>query len=283
MANNNNNENSRKRTAKEANLDDICELDLELKEFECPRCNASFDDRKKLFAHMWSEYSNPTICHICNKNLNALPNVLSHSYIHKQIKPYKCITKNCKYESRTRFNLKVHLASCAGIEKFKCRKRNRKQKVKTNIRQNANNSEKFKYSNKIEININPTVINDFDVFNTIPTMDILHTIPNNDILNEIQNSGAIPNDNRDNTFLIVIHKDYIPPRSNPHSISQSSHLLFDPLFQQPKQEYMHYDQYFDDTHHYTQTTAQIPPIIGFDQDTIAPIPPMIDFDQEYIV
>lgn len=174
----------------------MSESDLELKEFECPRCNKKFGCTMDLFAHMRQTYSTPTICHICNKNLNALPNILSHSYIHKNMKPYKCPKADCNYESRTRFNLKVHLGSCAGIKAFQCRRRLRKKrKIKTEqVHSNSNNDRNWM--------IKPMFMN--EAYN-------IHT-PNYDILNEIHDSGPHNDTNRDDTYLIIIHKDYIPPR-----------------------------------------------------------------------
>eukprot|EP01084_Bolivina_argentea_P001540 2846_1 len=100
----------------EINYNNITEMDLELKEFKCPRCDLIFSTQNDLFVHMRAVHKNPTICQLCKTNLNCLANLLSHSYIHQGIKPYIC--PKCKYSTRTRFNLRVHLGSCAKIEKF---------------------------------------------------------------------------------------------------------------------------------------------------------------------
>lgn len=107
---------SRKRKAKASDLSAMKEFDLELKEFACPRCDQKFKTSNDLFRHMREAYECPTECHICDKKLKCMANVLSHSYVHKGIKPYKC--PKCDYETRTRFNLRVHLGSCAKIQKF---------------------------------------------------------------------------------------------------------------------------------------------------------------------
>ena len=56
------------------------EIDLELKEFQCPRCNKTYNNTNDLFQHMRLSYSDPTKCTICNKQLNCMANILSHSY-----------------------------------------------------------------------------------------------------------------------------------------------------------------------------------------------------------
>lgn len=199
----------KKRTAKEANLNDtINEKDLELKEFECPRCDEKYKTTTALFTHMRQQHENPTICHICNKQMNALPNVLSHSYIHKNIKPYKCF--NCSYQSRTRFNLKVHLGSCAGIQKFKYRKRQKTTK---------------KCKSRSQISQNQSI-----------------TTNNQTIMNEIVDSGPNEDQNRDDTFLIILHKDYIPPKGTQLQIqhTQTSQLY-------ANLQYLQYAQAIDDS------------------------------------
>eukprot|EP01083_Nonionella_stella_P001969 5665_1 len=242
--------NKRKRTAKQANIDDsITEQDLELKEFECPRCDQKFNSTTALYIHMRNQYTNPTNCHVCGKNLNALPNILSHSYIHKNIKPYKCPTTDCKYQSRTRYNLKVHLASCAGIEKFRAAKRKKTKKIK--MRSNPMNDITTQYNMDMpppllfqsgDISFNPTIImhNPYGMNDTPPLP------PPPEIKDEIQDSGPFMDESRDDTFLIVLHKDYIPPQSSTCSPLYSTDALYSYPFQpQCTDEYTQYMQYID--------------------------------------
>eukprot|EP01084_Bolivina_argentea_P107501 192202_1 len=102
----------------QTNLQDITEKDLELKQFTCPRCQFTINCSADLFSHMRANHQDPTVCHLCGRDLKSLTNLLSHYYVHKDIKPYKCPNPMCNYSSRTKFNLKVHLVGCAGIEKF---------------------------------------------------------------------------------------------------------------------------------------------------------------------
>ena len=121
------------------------EADLELKEFKCPRCLNSYKSTNDLWIHMRSAYSDPTVCHVCGKDLNCLPNVLSHSYVHRKVKPYHC--PKCTYQSRTRFNLRVHFGSCANVEKFQKKRRpssKRKRKVDAKKRKRARTGRKSK-------------------------------------------------------------------------------------------------------------------------------------------
>ena len=103
-----------------AELMKVEEIDFELSEFKCPRCDEIFKTTNDLFGHMREKHENPTKCHVCGKQMNAMANLLSHSYIHTGERPYKC--PNCDYTTRTRFNLKVHFGSCAEIDKFSYRR-----------------------------------------------------------------------------------------------------------------------------------------------------------------
>eukprot|EP01083_Nonionella_stella_P296419 1007006_1 len=163
--------------------DQITESDLELKQFECPQCDELFPSTNGLFSHMRTQHSNPTKCHLCNRDLKSLTNRLSHSYIHKQIKPYKCPNNNCSYECRTRFNLKVHLIRCAGIERFGYSKRNNKK-----LRVIARSEPKCNQS-----------------------MPQVHHNTSN-IMQEIGDSGSlsIPDVYTDSSHIISIHKDFVP-------------------------------------------------------------------------
>ena len=217
--------NNRKRKAKEVKLDEtINEKDLELEEFECPRCDQKYKTTTSLFGHMRQQHENPTICHICNKQLNALPNVLSHSYIHKKIKPYKCF--NCSYQSRTRFNLKVHLGSCAGIEKFKYRKRQRLDK-------------KGKSKKIIPNNLMIT-----------PNYSSVNHSNDQHLFDEIVDSGPNQDENRDDTFLIIIHKDYIPPKGTQLQLPRTSQLY-------ANLQYLQYAQAIDDSILYHHTNSYL--------------------------
>lgn len=94
----------------------ITEADLELKEFECPRCLDKFKSTSELFRHMRKKYDDPLVCQECKKVWKDMANMLSHSYLHRGLKPYKC--PKCTFSTRTRFNLRVHFGSCARLQKF---------------------------------------------------------------------------------------------------------------------------------------------------------------------
>ena len=66
-----------------------------------------------------------------------------------------------------------------------------------------------------------------------------------DIRNEIKDSGPIENENRDSTFLIIIHKDYIPPKGTQLPLPQTSTTqLYANL------QYLQYAQAIDDSLYY---------------------------------
>lgn len=99
----------------------ITEADLELKEFQCPRCSNVFKTTRELYTHMRETYAKPEVCHVCGKNFKTkncinLANLLHHSYIHRNIKPYHC--PKCNYQGRTRGNLQTHFGRCAKVVKF---------------------------------------------------------------------------------------------------------------------------------------------------------------------
>ena len=86
-------------------------VDLELKEFKCPRCDNILKTKKELILHMKNNHDNPTQCHFCSKKFTHINNLLPHIYLHLNIKPYKCIKCN-EYQSRTIYELKNHFRKC---------------------------------------------------------------------------------------------------------------------------------------------------------------------------
>lgn len=105
----------KKEVLREQDWSHITDTDLELKEFKCPRCSMIYDTTTDLFEHMRDTYGDPTVCHVCGKDLKSMSSVLSHSYIHQDVKPYHC--PKCNYKTRTRGNLRVHFRNCAKIPK----------------------------------------------------------------------------------------------------------------------------------------------------------------------
>ena len=202
----------------------ITEMDLELKSFKCPRCELVFETTNDLFVHMRDTYSDPTVCQLCGKNLNCMANVLSHSYLHQGIKPYKC--PKCKYATRTRFNLRVHFGSCAKIEKFSYKRgtgtrkrkmnngdnqRSNKRRRTSNYQRNRNN----KRSMQLQQNdINGFVVSDNNNNNNIQYQqqqnNINSIIYNDDIRNQLPDSGPPTNQNRDTSCLIQVHLQHFP-------------------------------------------------------------------------
>eukprot|EP01083_Nonionella_stella_P041628 112797_1 len=168
----------------------ITEMDLELKEFQCPRCDLVFPTTNELFIHMRETYTDPTVCQLCGKNLNCMANVLSHSYLHQGIKPYKC--PKCKYSTRTRFNLRVHFGSCAKIEKFSYKRGNARKKRKTKKDKKRNTKS----------NIQST--NDGNMITVQPNPMYDH-----DLLNRLVDAG-LPTKNRDISCLVQVHIQHFP-------------------------------------------------------------------------
>ena len=115
------------------------EKDLELKNFKCPRCLLVFPTSSDLFAHMRATYEDPTTCQTCDKDLRSMANLLSHSYTHTGLRPYKC--PKCQYATRTRFNLRVHFGSCADLEQFSYKRGHFKNLFKDKRRKRKLNSE----------------------------------------------------------------------------------------------------------------------------------------------
>ena len=176
---------------------DMTEMDLELESIGCPRCSKSFKNSNQLFIHMRSEHNNPTTCHICNKDLKCMANILSHHYVHLKLKPYSC--PKCKYATRTRFNLKVHIGSCCDIKKFKYERGNSKRKNKS-----RNKSKKLINSGII----NGTQYYSHNTNNIFAPNDLIHMIPDLGI-----NTN---NDNKPINFktIIQVYLKDIPPSNN---------------------------------------------------------------------
>eukprot|EP01084_Bolivina_argentea_P001541 2847_1 len=201
------NQNNKKRKLEETESEEmdytnITEMDLELKEFKCPRCEEIFSTSSDLFIHMRKTYEDPTICQLCQKNLNCMANVLSHSYLHQDIKPYKC--PKCKYSTRTRFNLRVHLGSCAKIERFSYKRGNATKRRKTD-------SSKSKKRNNMtpKKNNNEFIANENEEIGNINTIHMY----SDDALGQLIDSGPISGD-RDTSCLIQVHIQHFPRATN---------------------------------------------------------------------
>jgi len=168
----------------------ITEADLELDSFSCPRCSKSFKTTNDLFVHMRETYDDPTVCQVCGKNLNCMANVLSHSYLHQDVKPYKC--PKCKYRTRTRFNLRVHFGSCAKLEKFSY-KRGQGPKRRRTI--NTKNRKRAKRSSRRRLDLDDSGI-------------LSHMY--DDILNQLADSGPYNAGERDVSCLVQVHIQHFP-------------------------------------------------------------------------
>jgi len=177
-------------TKEEPDWSHITEADLELKEFKCPRCSKAFKTTNDLFVHMRETYEDPTVCQVCGKNLNCMANVLSHSYLHQDVKPYHC--PKCKYKTRTRFNLRVHFGSCAKLEKFSY-KRGHCSKRRRTI--NTKNRKRAKRVNKRKIDLDDSGI-------------LSHMY--DDILNQLADSGPYNDGERDVSCLVQVHIQHFP-------------------------------------------------------------------------
>jgi len=180
----------------------ITEADLELKEFKCPRCNEIFPTTSDLFVHMRQTYKDPTLCKVCGKNLNCMANILSHSYLHQGIKPYKC--PKCTYCTRTRFNLRVHFGSCAKIEKFSYKRgaHQKKNRYKPSQKRRKRNGSKQKS------------IKESDFMCTRANI-VKQSICDHDIMSHLVDSGPDLNANRDISCLIRCHVGHFPRSLNP--------------------------------------------------------------------
>ena len=174
----------------------VTEADLELKEFKCPRCDQVFSSTSDLFVHMRHAYKDPTLCKVCGKNMNCMANILSHSYLHDGIKPYKC--PKCDYCTRTRFNLRVHFGACAKVEKF-CYKRGAHQKKK----KYAPSYKKRRVHSKTSIQKSDFIGNGENILD-IP-MPSQH-----DIISQLVDAGPDMNANRDISCLIRCHVGHFP-------------------------------------------------------------------------
>eukprot|EP01083_Nonionella_stella_P069111 184070_1 len=173
----------------------MTEMDLELKEFKCPRCEKLFPTTNDLFAHMRKDYSDPTVCHVCDKNMKALATLLSHSYLHQGIKPYKC--PKCDYSARTRFNIRVHFGACANVDKFKMRRGEpRAKKARKNLKKQNRTSKKQIDPVPRDNNTNNSKTGNFNA--------------RSDLLEQLVDAGAAPLD-RDESALVTIHIEHFPP------------------------------------------------------------------------
>eukprot|EP00485_Elphidium_margaritaceum_P006484 CAMPEP_0202685774 /NCGR_PEP_ID=MMETSP1385-20130828/1611_1 /ASSEMBLY_ACC=CAM_ASM_000861 /TAXON_ID=933848 /ORGANISM="Elphidium margaritaceum" /LENGTH=318 /DNA_ID=CAMNT_0049340209 /DNA_START=68 /DNA_END=1024 /DNA_ORIENTATION=+ len=209
---------NRKRSAVDANLtldESLTEYDLELKAFECPRCELRFESTVLLFDHMRVAHEDPTVCHVCHKDLKAMPNILSHSYLEKGIKPYKCPKPGCDYSCRTRFNIKTHLASCAGIQKFRYHRPSKRPKTsgnnsgaatKKNSRKNDDDDITFVQSGSVYRTGNVYDYSRENLFNVKSAKTA-----KNSIMQELKDSG-MADANRDTQYLVIIHADYVPSK-----------------------------------------------------------------------
>merc|ERR1712058_4689 len=61
---------------KQQDWSQITEADLELKEFECPRCLGKFKSSSDLFRHMRKVYEDPLTCQVCGKVWKDMANML---------------------------------------------------------------------------------------------------------------------------------------------------------------------------------------------------------------
>ena len=186
---------------------------------------------------MRDSYADPTVCQLCGKNLNCMANVLSHSYLHQNIKPYKC--PKCKYATRTRFNLRVHFGSCAKIEKFSYKRgttNGRKRKSNNNGAHNNPNKRRRKSNrNKTSTTHSQQDLNGFIVGdqqiqyqqNNINTM-----MYNDDLLNQLPDSGPSSINDRDTSCLVQVHIQHFP-RSN--QINTNLNSSTDRYYQQQSQ------------------------------------------------
>ena len=193
---------------------ELTENDLKLTSFECPRCGEIFSKTSQLYDHMRSKYKNPTKCHICNREMNAMANLLSHSYIHTNKKPYKCIKSGCNFKTRTRFGLRVHIGSCCNIKKWKYQrgnkinikneKKNKKKRKKNILRENNAN---YNNNNLFEYNYNLSLITyEYnDLLNSFLSLkDTLSTSPINTNNNCNNNDNKNTNNNSDNNKCLII-------------------------------------------------------------------------------
>ena len=139
---------------------------------------------------MRESYPDPIICQLCGKNLNCMANILSHSYLHEGIKPYKC--PKCNYSTRTRFNLRVHFGSCANIEKFSYKR----QKYTTNDSKRKR-KRKTTRNNIHDINKKRKINNN-----------------NDDLLDKLPDSGPASIKDRDTSCLIQVHIQNFPRLNN---------------------------------------------------------------------
>ena len=186
-------------------VDSITEKDLELKEFCCPRCNNKFDTSNKLFIHMRAKHPHPNTCHICSRTFNSMPTLLSHSYIERDIKPYKCLKTDCNYSCRTRFNLKIHMASCLNIEKFTNLKGNRNRKLQTVYRM----SRRFGYGKSPPKKKRRKI---WKICNKPKQTPMINGAPTN-IMDEIKDSGPMKSaETADISTIFRIHQMYIPSK-----------------------------------------------------------------------
>ena len=135
----------------------------ELNKLECPRCNNTYKTSIELWSHMRDTYNNPTKCHVCGKIFNNLWNTLSHSYIHKKIKPYKCIKCN-NFDARTKQQINTHLLTCGPQKKLKRKSRiNKNHRNVSNNNNNNNTNRNVKLEDK-KVESDVTNINDLKTF-----------------------------------------------------------------------------------------------------------------------
>lgn len=235
----------------QSELENLTEMDLELKHFKCPRCPLTFQSTHELFTHMRQKYKQPTKCHECGKQLRCMANILSHSYVHTGEKPYIC--PNCGYSTRTRFNLRVHLGSCAGIEKFTYHRNgsgsnkrvnpygkqfsnyeNRRSRKRRKIANNKKSSKNINSKNANEINLQAN--NNVHDTNVITDNNVvLH-----DLLYMLKDSGKANNE-RNESCLIQVHISSIPIKNNNNLLT-----VYDEKEQQERQMKMNFQNAFND-------------------------------------
>lgn len=88
------------------------------RQFQCPKCDKAFHNKKNLEGHQTTHKPEHWQCHKCPKAFKALRNLQQHEISHTDHKPFAC--DQCDKSFRRRTELKNHLRIHTGEKPFVC-------------------------------------------------------------------------------------------------------------------------------------------------------------------